>query len=729
MATKWGSEVVNGSYNRWQGGVEAYVESSTATTSTVVVRARFYTKYAIQSSQFYGYTACGGSSGESQFTVNSKNGQDNYQTGREQRFTVNRPTGNSNAAVTCTGRVRNTGSYTPGSSQASVSVTIAHISHSAPAAPSSCAAVRVSDSQADVTWSNGASTTTAPRSSVLVERQTDGGDWVQIASLAASATNYSDNSTSPNHQYAYRVRAYGYGGYSGYSTSEYVYTTPAAPATVSLSKVTDTTVSVDITGAAPYATSFDVQYRLNGGDWQSAGSTSTWPFQHDPGGGTAQYRVRAAVADLASGWTESGTITTITPPLAPSVVIAGGAGVVATGTEITISWTPNHPDGSDQSQAQVEVTIGSGDAVVHDVSGAATTFTVDAQAAATTVKARVRTHGLDPDWGAWSSVQTVSVAVPPSVIIESPAVDGYVVDMLPLHIEWEAQDATGVASQSLALSTGGRTVLSVPLDGSVSSYDVDAATYLLENGAEYALTIRVTGGSTLAVQAVRAFTVDYAGPAAPDVDVSYGEGRSCAVTVAFTEDPDHEQTSSVDIVRVLPDGSQWAVATGLGDGQQGIDPLPPLNLDFAYRVTAYSETGTVTTVEVAAKVEAMATAFNFGAGASVFEELALEPSRSRSVKISTELYDFADGGEGGGLPVAYSSSTLSVTGEEAATTLDPEQYRRLERLAREHPCCWVRDVHGGRSYCAASWSFSADVPHNSIDCSASLTETRWREAW
>ena len=188
-------------------------------------------------------------------------------------------------------------------------------------------------------------------------------------------------------------------------------------------------------------------------------------------------------------------------------------------------------------------------------------------------------------------------------------------------------------------------------------------------------------------------------------------------------------TSTMDVARILPDGTQWTVASGLLPAQQAIDPLPPLNLDFHYRVTAHSPSGTSSEALVPARVESNAAAFNFGPAAGECELLRLDPSWSRSPSIATELYDFADGGEAGGLPVAYTTDSLSVSGQESATTLDHEQYRRLMSIARTYAVGWVRDQLGGRQYCALAWSFSGGVPRKLVECSVDMSEIRWREAW
>lgn len=1218
MASAWGGQVNHGAYNYWYGGVNAWVESYTDTTAVIVVQARFQSRYAISSSQFYAYTSCGSQAGENQSTVNSPNSY--YEaTLREQRFTIARPEGTSGTNYWCVGRVRNTGSYTPGTSEAGVNVYVNPRVYRQPHQPKNFAAKRVSDAQMDLTWQGDYTGLNDyyPWTGIYVDRRVDDGEWSNIATLNWDAVNYSDRTTSPNHKYEYRVCSYGPGGISDHATAAALYTTPAAPKSVTLTKTTGTKVSVAAnTSNAKYATAFDVQKSLNGGSWADVGSYSTFPQTVDVGGGTAKLRVRSKRGALVSGWTESSTITTIVAPNAPTIT-AKPASVIAVGSSAVISWTPNHPDGSAQTQAQIEYTVGSAAAQTATVQGSVTTYRLpsSATASAGTVKVRVRTHGLDPDWGAWTSYYSFAVAVPPEAHFTAPAIDGAKVGDLPLVAEWRITDSTGVASQSLQLmDESGKVLHSATPSTGTRQYTFDASTYQLSNATSYRLRLTVSGGSSLTVTTERTFATSFAEPARPDAGLSvdpsdlsaavtvyagspssetgevievpatpgtlvpgftvfgntrqnlwsqvskiqngititansngsvtvsgtstssnlidfvqsyvlrpgskyvldvdkpfsteddaggfyiqskkadgsratiayphgttvwpavftvpvdavscyfgiqalngktvsgtyrvmlnegsepepwcppglngvdelsivtagknllarmgpslpytnagitfsdngdggirvsgtataaayynffsgsparalritpgeytasliggasglnlsvgyydgviggsytswlatnvhgvsntgsidrpvylrpflsvakgktvdtvvypqlelgstatayeppnvtttpidldghtlnslpdgtrdelridgtgavtlvqrvgdvsvpsgteltymngyiyrfnatinsgagttdYENGYSdklpvrnnlgaspmgvihsynanivsfyanktiysgsdtakaaiqpvlptrllyelatpqevklpgiampsfpaaetqvfCASNVPCEVRVDYPDTDSLSVARVLADGSRWLVADGLLSGQQAIDPLPPLNVPYSYIVTARTEAGAVSQATVPARVDAMLTALNFGPAAGTFEALRLDPSRSKSIAIATELYDFADGGEGDGLPVAYSTSAVSATGEEAATTLDVGQYRRLEAIARTHPTCWVRDVHGGRAYCACSWRFSAGVPYRSISCSVSLTETRWREAW
>lgn len=649
-------------------------------------------------------------------------------------FEINGSTSGRN--FTCTAWWDASFSSLGGNTTATTSVYVPPLDYDPPNAPSGCSASRKSDAQATVTWANGSTSNARPRSSTKVERQTDGGNWEQVASVGASATNYTDNSISENHRYAYRVRAQGAGGYSGYATSGYIYTTPAAPSSVLAEKTGAQSVRLSIEGAAPWATSYDVERSTDGGSqWAAAGTAESFPWVDAAApAGTVVYRVRAVRGSLQSSWSQSNSVTTITPPLAPTVT--GLPAVAATGSALTVSWVPNHPDGSAQTQAQVEYTVGSGSAQTATVEGAATSYQLPASAteSAGTVKVRVRTHGLDEDWGAWSGYTTVTVAVPPSAHFTNPAQDGATVAVLPLVVAWEASDATGIASQTLSLmGADGSTLLTRQLAGDVRSFQIDDSVYALANLSGYELVLTVLGGSSLSTVAARSFTTDWAEPAQPTADLETDPADlSCAVTVhAGTGTGDEPEAVSFSVVRVLADGSQWMVADGLTDGQQCIDPLPPLNVDYSYLVTAYAATEVSSALTVPAFVDSDGMeAFNFGQAAETAFTLGFDATGSESISHSGETYRFALGPDTSQLPTFYPDGDIDVSGSHSYVTYGYDQYRRIRDVVRDrsNAVCWFRSAAGYRARCLAAFSLSYDAKrYLRVDVSANLTEVVWRD--
>lgn len=719
----------------WRARVVTDVTQEDATTITVRVRAYWCSIAYGFAVGGYGTASCGSyNSNRTRFTAESDTGETREQLVCSVSHKYNKSSSKQN--ITCKAKIEITGGFENGTRTATVTHTIPAIDYDAPNAPSNCSASRSSDTQAKVTWSNGSTSTTRPRSSTKVERQTDSGSWSQIASVGSSTANYTDNGTSANHRYRYRVRAYGAGGYSGYATSGYIYTTPGKPSSVTATKTGAQSVQLAITGAAPYATSYAVERSTDGGSqWESAGTPTSFPWvDAEAPAGTVVYRVAAVRGSLQSAWTQSNSVTTITPPLAPAV--SGLPSVAATGSTLTVSWVPNHPDGSEQTSAEVEYTVGDGEPQTATVEGAATTYQLPESVteSAATVKVRVRTHGLDEDWGAWSGYTTVTVAVPPQAHFTNPAEDGAAVTVLPLMLAWEATDSTGIASQTLELvGADGGSLLSVQLAGDVRSFQIDDSVYALSNLSDYALLLTVLGGSSLSTAAGRSFSTDWAEPAQPTAELETDPADlSCAVTVHAGEGAgDEPEAVSFSVIRVLPDGSQWLVADGLTDGQECIDPLPPLNVDYSYLVTAYAETGASSALTVPAFVDSGGMeAFNFGQAAETAFTLGFNATGSESISHSGETYRFALGPDTAQLPTFYPDGDIDVSGSHSYVTYDHELYRRIRSIVRDrsNSVCWFRSAMGYRARCVASFGFSYDASrYRLIDVSASLTEVVWKD--
>ena len=301
----------------------------------------------------------------------------------------------------------------------------------------------------------------------------------------------------------------------------------------------------------------------------------------------------------------------------------------ALGTSATVAWIANHPDGSRQTAAELEVTNPGGSSTTLEVEGDSKEALVTFDAVGVW-KLRCRTHGAHEDWGAWSGFEEVSVAASPVVSITRPSTDTETVDVVPFEVRWEVVDVTGVSSQALRLlDSDGSALYSVELGPDHRSYEFRAGTYLPANLADYTVEVSIRGGSTLTGGARRDFSIDYAEPALPTAEIAYTPELGAEVSVKFGLDgwavrgftlvsPEFSAgdgeipvtsgmdyvpegtvaiggvmpTVSASVVRVLPDGSQWLVAGSMKDGETARDPLPPLCTDYKYVVTAFSEMGT-----------------------------------------------------------------------------------------------------------------------------------------
>lgn len=605
--------------------------------------------------------------------------------------------------------------------------------YTTPSAVSSLSATRNSDTTISATWTNNSA---IPRdyTALYVEVQTDAGGFAQVAKLGATATNYSWAGAQPNHRYAIRVRPYNPAGYGSYATSGYVYTTPAAPTSVVADVPSAGIVDVTVTAGALWATSHEVEVTADGGEtWTSKGTVSgsggTYSDTSAPAG-TCTYRARATRASLYSAWVESNELVTLCPPLAPTITPALPS-VVATGSTVTLKWVPNHPDGTAQTKAQVEVTAG-GTTTTIAINDSTTTCDLTSYAStAQAVSVRVRTYGIYAEWGAWSDVVAFTAYDAPVVTIDAPAYDGEVMTALPVSVQWTATDATGISAQVLRLFDGNGVLLkSWTLAGNVSQFDLDQSTYFLANNSAYSVVVTVTAGSTLQASATRQFDVAYVGPGEPTYDVWWGEDTlACAITVGDGDDQGGTLPTAdyFYVVRVMPDGSEWLVATNLASSEQAYDPLPPLGVEFAYRVVAVAASGTETPTLVPAVKETNAWAFGFGAGVAETALLIASPSAQASWQHGGEAYHFADG-TGETLPVFYGVGTLDVA--HSWSFVIPKKWRdtaeHVQRLFRQHATCWVRDPFGHRWYVAAKATVKVS-PGPRWEVSVTADEMRFKE--
>lgn len=570
MATGYGN-FVSGSKYGWRVQVVVDVASETATTITYNVYGQFYNEHRITSFA-NGSVSGGGSSRSWNGSTRNLNGG-NPGTTNFASYPVTLNKGGSARTETFSARFQVTGGFGNGTSNASVGVTVPMISYQQPHPPTNPACERVSDTQQKLTWQGDYTGIDGlyPWSNVLVDRMTDEGSWTQIATLSWSAVNYTDNGTSANHRYRYALRSTGPGGTSSRveCSGGPLYTTPTAPGSITASKTSASSVTLSAEGLPMWAEGYEIGRTADGGgSWQTVGTAGTFPWTDASApAGTIRYRVRSYRGDLHSAYVESNSITTITPPLAPTVHALPS--VVATGSALTVQWKPNHPDGSAQEQAQVEYTVGSGPAQTATVQGAGTSYRLPASATASagTVSVRVRTHGLDDEWGAWSAWVSVRVEVAPQAHFTNPAVDGATVAALPLAVAWEAVDATGISSQTLQLlGADGSVLLTRQLAGDARSLRIDDSVYAISNLTGYTLRLTVLGGSSLSATTQRSFSTDWAEPSLPVAELRVDPSDlSCAVTVLAGEGEGAEAA-----VAEVPEGKTVGGAVVYGETRQNL---------------------------------------------------------------------------------------------------------------------------------------------------------------
>lgn len=180
---------------------------------------------------------------------------------------------------------------------------------------SGAAASRSSDKSIRVTWSNNR-TTARPYSGIYVDRQVDGGDWALLRDVGGGDTSFTDTTTGANHVYRYRVLPHnGAGNAPAHQYTGNVATTPAAPASASVSRDGDNQNTVTFKHGSSYDglyTGHRVERQVNGGTWSFLANVAAGVTRYvdatTQANASYRYRVRSYNGAGSSDWATTGTV-------------------------------------------------------------------------------------------------------------------------------------------------------------------------------------------------------------------------------------------------------------------------------------------------------------------------------------------------------------------------------------------------------------------------------------
>ncbi len=622
--------------------------------------------------------------------------------------------------------------------------------------PTNCTARRQSDTRVVVEWETDGRT-------AYVERQVDDEPWVQVAVFKYSGGLYNDYGAIGNRRYRYRVRGE---GSQEYSTSNYVFTTPAPPWEVTVSRLSATRVIVQVVNISPWADGFLCRLSVNGapfGPDREMGESA----EFEVGPGEVRAMVCSRKGDLKSPYRESGKISGVAAPGSPTIEELDYA--YSLPAAVPLKWRANHQDGSAQVAAQVEVTGPSGSKVT-DIQGDTSEYAINIEDEGS-YKVRVRTKGMSGSFGAWSLYATFLVGAAPQAYFTRPAIDGSVMAEAPVVVEWGIDSRSGVTSQTLTVRHEGSIVFSTALDGEVRSFEFGPSTFTPITGMEYEVGLDVTAGNSLKCSTARLFKIDLAEPALPTayvavdahdlsahVVVSHGSSAWTYTDDGILHSPEFwsrdrdyipvnsgfygepaggivgvsavAETDRVSIARKV-NGVQELICDGIGDGCELIDRLPPLNTQYEYVITAHSKYGTASTVFFNAVIDSDGCeVFNFGADASSAIVLGLDADVSSSTSFGGEMFHFALGSDTDPLPTFYPDGSLSAGGSRSYVTTEVGVYRALDAMRRNPDgcVCWLRDYWGGRSRVKVDWTLGyAAQSYMLWTIGANVTEVMWEE--
>lgn len=611
--------------------LDVSIASQTDTTATLSWALYYVAPYALSSSVNKSYKAVVGGStvASGTFSVGGKTGTHTIASGTK---AVSKKSSAQTVSFSCSMDINAYwNSVYQGTISASGSISVAAITVYAPIAPSSVSHVRNSDAKNTLSWVSEADTT-HPYSSLKVQRQVDGGAWSDLASVDVSATGYADSSTSANHRYAYRLVATNGKGSATSAASAATHNTPAAPTSVTASRLAETTVSLAIANPANTATALEIQRSADAAAWATVATVegTVTAATDEPGGGTFYYRARNTRGSLVSAWSPaSNAVVTITPPAAPTVASpASGAVIPADAASVAVSWLHNPIDGSAQTAAEVDYSTDGG------ASWATTAITGSAQScelpngftANDYVSIRVRTRGAHEDFGPYSATRTFSIRQAPTTYFREPS--GTIGNM-PIDVDIAYSDVSGNLAQATLeiLDASGATVYTRDL-GTETAFSIEAADFLPENGQSYTLRATVRSSSSLSSSATSAIEIDFIEPMeaalliVPDAETGFS-----TVVVTIVDDESKEPSDSVSVFRVA-NGERVPIAQGVHAGDSVIDRYAPLRTDYVYEAISFAESGAYSATAFDARIQ---TPYFFVYSGGIVAKAKANPSGAISV--------------------------------------------------------------------------------------------------
>ena len=473
--------------------------------------------------------------------------------------------------------------------------------YTTPTAPSSLTATRNSDNKVTLSWTNNSSSYTK----TYIERQTDGGSWSNLANVAKGTTSYADTTTSSDHAYKYRVRAYNGGRYSSYATSSAVTMSPARPTSMTTSAIQGSTnVEVTLENPSTISTGIKWQYSTDGTSWlpSTPNSVSGSPVTSFTAtvSGSVYIRVCNTNSLGDSAWIVSEKVTTICPPAAPTLTSPSNVWNTADGG-VVFSWRHNPLDGSSQTAYELRYARNGGAWTTLSGTTAQTrTVAISSFTVGDSVSWQVRTKGADANYSDWAQAQAFSVYSAPTVTITSP---GATVTSMPISMAATYSDMAGFTCQAatVSLQHDGRTLYSesATINGTSITSSLDVSEFLPTNGESYTVVVTARSSSGLQTTANATFAVSFTEPAegalsiVNDLDNGYA-----SITATYDNAGAAEPAVSISVARVNADGTITPLLTDGASGSGFVDRYAPLNTAYQYAVTTKASTQAVKTVYV-----------------------------------------------------------------------------------------------------------------------------------
>ncbi|MDP8239090.1 MAG: fibronectin type III domain-containing protein [Candidatus Hatepunaea meridiana] len=201
--------------------------------------------------------------------------------------------------------------------------------------PSNLSAVALSNSEVELTWvdrSSGAA-------GFIVERSTDGVNWLGIAEIEAGGTGYTNSGLSEGKVYHYRIKAKIGSDMSVATEPVSVTTLPITPEDLVMTNVTGSMIELSWSDESDVEDGYNLERKLESAeDFTSIAELDANSITCQDTDVEADkvyiYRIQATIGDIASEWSNELTVSVIMGP-------SDFAAIVVSCSEIGLTWTDN----------------------------------------------------------------------------------------------------------------------------------------------------------------------------------------------------------------------------------------------------------------------------------------------------------------------------------------------------------------------------------------------------
>lgn len=489
-------------------------------------------------------------------------------------------------------------------------------------------------------------------------------------------------------------------------------------------------------------------------------------------GETWYFRVRATNEYGESPWLEITSIKLGEKPAAPTTWSSTTTATV--GGPLNLYWAHNSADGSSQTYAKLELTIG-GKTTTHTIKNSTdedekdktSIYAVDTSSytEGTEIKWRVQTRGIIAEYSDWSVQRTIKVYAPPTLELNITNQNGDAIETIesfPFYISGISGPNTQApigyyvnitANQSYETvdNVGNEIVVSVGESVYSKHFDTDDALLLemsagainLENNVKYLATVTVSMDSGLTAEESVEFGVAWTDVEyEPNAEISIDKETLTANIRAYCEDENGGLIEGItlSVYRREYDGSFVELGTGLINTNNTFITDPHPALDFArYRVVAVTDaTGAVSYYDVPVyPVGETAVIIQWDEDWSSFdganEDVLEDPIWSGSMLKLPYNIDVADNINpdielieyiGRKQPVSYYGTQLGETStwNVEIDKSDKETLYGLRRLRTYMGDVYVREPSGSGYWASITVTFSQK--HNALTIPVTINITR-----